>query len=344
MISSFSTTIQTLMAKLARPEGTTERETAWVRFVHHYRGPILSLCRRWNLRRDQQEDVYQEVMRKIHVSIEGFEPRRWLKCILERALSDLGRELENAAPGSDAARIRDAMLTGVRSSGRRGTRPSAPESRVARWVERFLDELTGDEVIEITNRWWEAGAAIWRDPRTRFDDLLGPPLRRAFFKRGLDDALSRTGAALLQTRINTTIDTLGEETLPKFRGWLITLVRNTASDYRRRENRWGERAACRLAHLADTAPASEDSYKELELRELRLEASNRLRIAGVSDSDWTCFTRKIYEGLSALQVAAELGTTAPAVSQAVYRVRKRMREELRRLEEPNPLVVYPQES
>jgi RNA polymerase sigma factor (sigma-70 family) len=340
MNPNFPTTSKTLMAKLARPEGTRERETAWVRFDNDYREPILKLCQRCGIGGDQQEDVYQEVMGKLHVSIEKFEPRRWLKCILERALGELGTEFENASPGSDAARIRDAMPIRAGSSERRGTRPSGPEPHVAGWVDRVLDELTREEQTQITNRWWEAGAAIWRDPRTRFDDLLRPALTRAFLKWGLEDPLAEQGASLLQTRINTTIATLGEETLPKFRGWLIRLVRNTAWDYRHRAQKWARRGDNRFAEFAGTASDPKDSYEELELRDLRLEASNRLRLAGVSDHDWKCFTRRIYDGLTTAEVAAELGMTVAAVGQAVYRVRIRMREELLRLEEPNPLVVY----
>ena len=128
-----------------------------------------------------------------------------------------------------------------------------------------------------------------------------------------------------------------------FRGWLRTITRNKVYDHFRRTNRQPQAAGgtemgqC-LADVAapplaseerppDGPPPDDEPERLLFFRALEL-------IRGeFAESSWQAFWRTTVDGLSAPEVAAELGLSPGAVRVAKSRVLQRLRSELGDLSE-----------
>jgi RNA polymerase sigma-70 factor (ECF subfamily) len=121
-----------------------------------------------------------------------------------------------------------------------------------------------------------------------------------------------------------------------FRGWLKTLTHHAWCDYLegRRRAGGGEGDGKTLARL-DTLEAREDLLKALaEVFDLELLAEAQARVQlQVSARDWKIFQDLAVDGRSGPAVARELGMTVSAILMARSRVQKKLRQEIRRLEE-----------
>lgn len=118
-----------------------------------------------------------------------------------------------------------------------------------------------------------------------------------------------------------------------FRGWLWTITRNKIRDHHRRHRglphaRGGTEALVHLAQLAsdsedpDSAAAPGDYRGRLPLHSLELVR------ASVESATWEAFWLVSAEGRPPAAVAEQLGVTLKSVYDAVYRVRRRLRQEL----------------
>ncbi|HYT88663.1 MAG TPA: sigma-70 family RNA polymerase sigma factor [Gemmataceae bacterium] len=127
----------------------------------------------------------------------------------------------------------------------------------------------------------------------------------------------------------TTFDTSAPGS--SFRGWLLTITRRAIIDLaRRRLNEpravGGSEAYQRLcavseAELSSGGPSAPDSQEQRSLAALAL-------IRGeFTEQTWRAFWRSAVDGLSAPEVAAELGMTPLAVRKAKSRVAARLRQE-----------------
>ena len=105
--------------------------------------------------------------------------------------------------------------------------------------------------------------------------------------------------------------------------WITAVCRNAAYDRlrarARREGRQGELSP----ELADPAPGPEEELLRREQAEALRRALNTLKAA-----DLRLFYRKYYYLQSTARIAAELGTTPRAVEGRLYRIRKRLQEQL----------------
>jgi RNA polymerase sigma-70 factor, ECF subfamily len=119
-----------------------------------------------------------------------------------------------------------------------------------------------------------------------------------------------------------------------FRGWLHTIARHKAMDFwRRYEQRpdvfGGSEALMRMQQVPDTDSDTnaEDPQDADQISAVFHRALGLLR-GEFEERTWQAFWRATVDGLSAPEVAAELGMTASAVRMAKSRVLRRLREEL----------------
>jgi RNA polymerase sigma-70 factor (ECF subfamily) len=120
-----------------------------------------------------------------------------------------------------------------------------------------------------------------------------------------------------------------------FRGWLWTITRNKIRDFFRRhkdapQGQGGSEAYRRLAELPDAELDSTFSFKPNDNR-LEHQVVEIVR-ASVEEQTWQAFWLTAVEGREPADVAQSLGITSQAVYGAIYRVRRRIRQELEGLE------------
>jgi RNA polymerase sigma-70 factor (ECF subfamily) len=124
-----------------------------------------------------------------------------------------------------------------------------------------------------------------------------------------------------------------------FRGWLKTLTHHAWCDYleERRRAGGGKGGPEELARL-ETLEARQDllgALAEVFDLELLAEAQARVQLQ-VSPRDWKIFQELAVAARPGPDVARELGMTVTAVLMARSRVQKRLRQEIRRMEEVSP--------
>jgi RNA polymerase sigma factor (sigma-70 family) len=123
-----------------------------------------------------------------------------------------------------------------------------------------------------------------------------------------------------------------------FRSWLKTLTQHALCDFLENRRRIGvgvqdPEAVTRLS----TLEAREDLLQALAAAfdlEVLAEAEARVRLQ-VSIRDWKIFQELAVEGQPGSAVAGEMGMTVSAVLMARSRVQKKLRQEVRRLEQPH---------
>jgi RNA polymerase sigma factor (sigma-70 family) len=123
-----------------------------------------------------------------------------------------------------------------------------------------------------------------------------------------------------------------------FRGWLKTLTHHAWCDYLEDRRRAGGGKGPEVLARLDTVEARQDLLEALaEVFDLELLAEAQARVQlQVSPRDWKIFQELAVEGRPGPAVARELGMTVTAVLMARSRVQKRLRQEIRRLEEASP--------
>jgi DNA-directed RNA polymerase specialized sigma24 family protein len=331
MDHGFVPTSQTLLGDLADAQGTDKWQEAWSRFAMLYGPAIVSLCRRYGVKEPDVEDVSQEVLLRLRFAMARFACRRWLKVVLERAITDLLNEPLEPVAAANAVEIRRALVAAKLEDELGGDQCLDTATASAAWARRLFAELSSEDEDGFAREWLAAGPAIWGNSRPSFPGFFGPFLTRSFSKWGLESALAQQAARALQQRINALVPALEEDSLPRFRSWLTVVVRNAAYDCLKQFKK-------RFPTLANSA--SEDEFDieddagefvaDIERREIRAKAEERCR-AQVSDVHWSFFCEMLYEGLTGPEIAKRHKTTAEAVYMAVNRVKKVLKEELTKL-------------
>ncbi|MBL8817845.1 MAG: sigma-70 family RNA polymerase sigma factor [Planctomyces sp.] len=162
---------------------------------------------------------------------------------------------------------------------------------------------------------------------TRFTELYVPLI----FYWGRQHGLNSDDAAdLVQDVLSTLVVKLSDfeyDARRRFRGWLHTMTLNRARDWERRQK---HRAGTGHSSFMERLPEASqpDLFDEVEYRAYLVERARRLIAAEFEPLTWDACWKYVTEGVSAEQVAAELGISANAVRVAKCRVLKRLREEL----------------
>ncbi len=124
-----------------------------------------------------------------------------------------------------------------------------------------------------------------------------------------------------------------------FRGWLRTLARHALSNFAARRKRSPvAHGGCRVDDLLDSAAAHTDLEQRLDEafdRELLEQASVRVRRRVVLRT-WEAFRLLALEGWPGARAAEHLHMKVAAVFVARSKVQRLLREELRKLEAPEP--------
>lgn len=110
----------------------------------------------------------------------------------------------------------------------------------------------------------------------------------------------------------------------KFNTWLTILTRNAAIDRSRKNQR-----APQTQTLTPDIPSRERGPEEHLLKQEQLDALKRA-LGSLSLSDRTLFYRKYYYLQPTAQIAAELKMTERAVEGRLYRLKKQLKNKLRR--------------
>jgi RNA polymerase sigma-70 factor (ECF subfamily) len=110
-----------------------------------------------------------------------------------------------------------------------------------------------------------------------------------------------------------------------FQGWLAIIARRTCGRLKRRE------AMTPLLHLADLTaqgfdPTSPENTPEQQLLEAETKTCIQTVIAALPDPYREVYERRDVQGLSANEVAAQLGITVAAVKSRLHRARLLVRE------------------
>lgn len=105
--------------------------------------------------------------------------------------------------------------------------------------------------------------------------------------------------------------------------WLTAVCRNAAYDRLRAL----ERRTRRAGELPEDAPDLSPGPEEALLRQERALALKKA-LAALSRADYNLFYRKYYYLQSTERIAAELGTTRRAVEGRLYRIRKKLQQQL----------------
>jgi DNA-directed RNA polymerase specialized sigma24 family protein len=154
-------------------------------------------------------------------------------------------------------------------------------------------------------------------------------------KWGLDAPLAGKAALALQERIDPVLDKLEEDSLPRFRTWLNVVVRNAARDCLVQMRKTIRTFAPLPAEGEDLLEDDADFSREIELREIRLEAERRARSRrGISERHWMYYCYMVHEDWTAPEVAQHFNTTMGSIYMAVKRVKDKVTEEMRLLEDP----------
>jgi RNA polymerase sigma-70 factor (ECF subfamily) len=117
-----------------------------------------------------------------------------------------------------------------------------------------------------------------------------------------------------------------------FRGWLKTLTDHAVLDYLRSNRRNGVTCGAAVLDALRGREGLQQALAEAADRELLDVAAQRAQFQA-SSRDWQIFRDLALEGRPTAAVAAEHGLTVSAVLMVKCRVKKLLRDEIRRLEE-----------
>lgn len=117
-----------------------------------------------------------------------------------------------------------------------------------------------------------------------------------------------------------------------FRGWLWTITRNKIRDHFRSaaaldRGEGGTDAWRKLESIAESSDADDSSSAVFPAKRRVSHRALELIRNEFEEQTWKAFWKVVVEGVPAVEVAADLGTTAGAVRQAKYRVLRRLRQE-----------------
>lgn len=120
-----------------------------------------------------------------------------------------------------------------------------------------------------------------------------------------------------------------------FRGWLFIVTRNTIRNYLSRtlgglQPRGGSSIQLQLLDQPESVDEESLTGSSTSAGTLSMQAILDATRARFDERTWNCFWKIAMEGLTAVEVAEQLGMTSAAVRQAKYRVVQRLRRDLKK--------------
>lgn len=167
-------------------------------------------------------------------------------------------------------------------------------------------------------------------------NVYGPVVRYWIHRAGLSSADLADVFQEVFLAVSRNIATFSREAgIAKFRAWLKTITLSKVQDHFRRQvqhpkGAGGTDAALQLGAIAspEAGESVSDSTLTSDAEDERLVVSAALNVVKkeFQENSWKSFWRTAVDGLSATDVAAELGLTSVAVRKAKSRVLARLRE------------------
>jgi RNA polymerase sigma-70 factor (ECF subfamily) len=173
-----------------------------------------------------------------------------------------------------------------------------------------------------------------------FVDRYAPKIYSWCRQRGLQEADAQDVTQDVLTRLVQKLRTFAYDPHKgSFRSWLKTLTHHAWYDYLENRRRvGGADADYTILTRIETLEARGDLLQSLADTfdlEVLAEAEARVQLQ-VTPRDWKIFEALALEGRPGPVVAKELGVAVTAVLMAKSRVQKKLRQEIRRLEEDSP--------
>ena len=173
-----------------------------------------------------------------------------------------------------------------------------------------------------------------------FVSRYSPKIDRWCRRWGLQEADAQDVTQMVLLQLATKMRRFAYDPTRSFRAWLKTLTQHAWSDFvadrQRAVTAKGDsqmmEALGTLEARKDLETCLEEAF-DLELMEL---ATLRVR-QQVEPRTWEAFRLTALEGLSGAEAAAHLGMQVDAVFKAKSNVKKRLQEEIRQLERPEPV-------
>ncbi len=169
----------------------------------------------------------------------------------------------------------------------------------------------------------------WEKIVQLYGPLVYSWLRRAGLSNDdMSDVFQDTFRAVAQGLVNFKPN----EKVGSFRAWLRTVTRSKVANFykslsQRPAATGGTEANVRFAEVAD--PFGDESVEDVETDEaLLVRRALDLIKPDFSENSWTAFCNVAIEGKEVKEMAKKLGMTDQAIRQAIYRIRRRLRQEL----------------
>jgi RNA polymerase sigma-70 factor (ECF subfamily) len=169
----------------------------------------------------------------------------------------------------------------------------------------------------------------------KFVRTYGPRILQWCRRWGLQDADARDVTQEILVRLSQRFGTFEYDSRRRFRGWLRTLARASWCDFMKRRRRWnlgsgGDSTAAMIDALAAREDLSDVINKEHEGQSLR-QAMDRVQ-RRVEPRTWQAFWLLNIDGLPGEEAARRLGMRLGSTYAASCKVRRLIREDLRREE------------
>jgi RNA polymerase sigma-70 factor (ECF subfamily) len=170
-----------------------------------------------------------------------------------------------------------------------------------------------------------------------FVDRYGPKIYGWCRQRGLQEADAQDVTQEVLTRLVQKLRSFTYDPHKgSFRAWLKTVTHNAWCDYlKSRRRAGGDNAEPEIQKRLELLEAREDLMKTLEETfdlEVLEEARARVQLQ-VTPRDWAIFQELALEGRPGPVIARQLKMSVSAVLMVKSRVQKKLRQEIRRLEE-----------
>jgi DNA-directed RNA polymerase specialized sigma24 family protein len=313
----FGSLVQTAAAELLAESGRDGIEDLFLREMQRRRGEEKAdqrLKREWMVRLD--DDAWQQLT--------------LLSRLRHTEEEQLALDAREALRGADPATAEGKLLQAAEAVRGRGSLLEVLEQGAAAGLAKEQATQLADlkRCLALTHR--TAWAAEW----VVLEEIFRPAFRRWCQDVGFPASAGEAAIDRILPLLRRVAESLDATTLPKFRSWLFKVMENAIKDCYRELARLvpaGENDF--LDGVLTNTAAQADFTAEVIRQEERTLAEERVRQA-VNPLHWEMYWLMVHEGVAGKDVAARLKLANPnSVWQTVKRVRDKVREEIRSIEQ-----------